>query len=187
MIFKLVQCNIQDQSELANLVLVNKRARLIIRRPLQLELVTEEEARRFCEDASTFASIFQTSLPSITFCDLQVLEILMPMQNSDLLLTFITLFRHVSPCLQRLNICFANQSATGNSFMRSLRGWSAHLKHLKMLKIHYEYQEEENRVCSHPVYTLFLVIVFSRMAALRQLGLHQLGHRVCVNFQVWKS
>ena len=56
------------------------------------------------------------------------------------------IFVHLSPSLCHLSIVFGENSATGADFMKDPCRWSSSLQDVKVLKLRYNYSEEENEV-----------------------------------------
>ena len=142
-ILKIFQ-NDTPSTEWKNIHLVCKRARATVRRRLHLFLQTEDQIRRFFHDIQEFSA----TLPFLVFCDVEVLQIPMPdrVLGAELCQILQNIFAHLAPSLCRLSIVIRGNSATGPDFMKILRRWSSSLQDVKVLKLRYNYTEEENEV-----------------------------------------
>jgi len=104
----------------------------------------EDQIRQFFCDIQEFSA----TLPFLVFCDVEVLQIPMPNRilGAELCQILQNIFAHLAPSLCRLSIVFRGNSATGPDFMKILCRWSS-LQDVKVLKLRYNYTEEENEVC----------------------------------------
>ena len=159
-ILKIFQDDTPSSTELTNIHLVCKRARATVRRRLHLFLETEDQILQFLVDIQAFSATF----PFFVFCDVEVLQIPMPNRilGAELCRVLPRIFIHLTPSLCHLSIIFGENSATGVDFMRILRRWSSSLQDMKVLKLCYNYSEDENEVLRYFVQILALYDLLSR-------------------------
>jgi hypothetical protein len=125
-----------------HLVLASKLMRVLQRRPQLIQLLTEKRARVFFLSAEQFHCTFENSLPQIAFCEVQILELLLPAPGSVLYPVISQTLGRLS--LRQFNLVMQGDSVEGTEFMELLERWGPSLARLEILRIKYKFWKSED-------------------------------------------
>lgn len=101
--------------------------------------------------------------PDLVFCGVEGLQVSMPSSEADPSCQVLQrIFEYLSPGLRILSIIFTADSAVGINFMAILRHLASSLGQVKILKLRYNYCEEDNEVSSIVIKNLYYLIQTTR-------------------------
>lgn len=132
-----------ESSKWSHITSVSKVTRQLYTHPTAIKLKNEEKLKAFSEDAQYFATLFHKIWPTHSFCNIRVLQLVIP-ENETLHATTQALFNCISPTLSELNVVVQDVYMGGVKFMEVLTLWSKALHGLKVLRIKYQFSVQDD-------------------------------------------